>query len=80
MTNEYKEQLIKDILALKQACSEYHNKHSGGPGGAAICICGHACGGSAACNGLGMIRNLLRYHDPSSSDWEERRDIIAAYL
>lgn len=46
------------VSALKAACRA---SHSGGPGGACICICGASCGGSAACTGLSFIKDALRY-------------------
>ena len=42
--------------ALTQACRLQHPK---GPGGAAMCACGAACGGSEACSMLRDVRDLI---------------------
>jgi len=44
-----------NISALFIACSKQHR----GAGGAAICICGAGCGGSAACNGLSLLKSAI---------------------
>ncbi len=45
---------------LRAACNAVHAKQ-GGAGGAAICICGQGCGGSAPCSALATLRSNLRY-------------------
>ena len=49
---------FQDWQALLAACRVTHGK---GPGGAAMCVCGAPCGGSAACSMVAMLRNLIRY-------------------
>lgn len=68
------------MLALKTACLEFHRKHSRGPGGSAICVCGAGGGGSAACGGLGELKNFIRYAGPLSPEWEGRRKEILNWL
>jgi len=46
------------VSALKTAC---RGSHTAGPGGSRICICGASCGGSAACTGLSIIKDAIRY-------------------
>lgn len=53
-----REQLFDGWAALKEACRK---SHKGGPGGAAMCVCGANGGGSAACSMLGTLKNLIRY-------------------
>jgi hypothetical protein len=66
------------IRALFDAAGEYHQKHNKGPGGAAVCVCGAACGGSSACRGLAVLRDLFRYMDIDrpTSVWAERFKFI----
>jgi len=57
MTSEREQELTwQRMRALKDACRA---SHKDGPGGAAMCICGAECGGSAACGALMEIRSLL---------------------
>lgn len=49
------EQDLKDLDQLWTLCRKGHK----GPGGAAICICGAGCGGTAACRGLAVYRRIL---------------------
>jgi tRNA A37 threonylcarbamoyladenosine dehydratase len=51
-----REKLMQQISALKAACAE---SHTSSIGGAAMCICGRGNGGSAACNALRNLRQLL---------------------
>jgi methylthioribose-1-phosphate isomerase len=68
-----KESVIKGMAALKDACLDYHVKHSGsGIGGSHMCVCGHCNGGSAACSGLGLLRNLIRYMELESDEMRNR--------
>ena len=69
----------KNIAALFEACGEYHAKRSR-PGGAAICICGHGCGGSSACSGLSILRDLFRYADFKDPNWRERFEFVQRCL
>lgn len=43
------------VNALLAACRGQHR----GAGGAAICICGEGCGGSAACGGLSLLKMAI---------------------
>lgn len=47
-----------DWQALREACRNYHAKHTTGVGGAAICACGMGGGGSLACRPLKMLDEL----------------------
>jgi hypothetical protein len=64
------------ICELFVAANEYHAKHSKGAGGSAMCICGQSCGGSAACRGLSVIRDVFRYADFQSHEWRERFEFV----
>ncbi len=68
----------KEIKALYKAAGDYHAKQSKGPGGAAICICGAASGGSDACTALALIRDIFRYADFQSKDanWQAQFKLI----
>ena len=55
---DQRERDVAEFSALKAACAKSHKL---GPGGARVCICGAACGGSAACNALAMLRTFVRY-------------------
>ena len=68
------------IQALFAACGEFHAKHSRGPGGAAICICGAACGGSEACRGLALLRNFFRYAKWGDESWREQFELLSESL
>lgn len=48
-----KERWKRDFVALLDAC---HKSHGKGAGGAAMCICGAGCGGSAACSALNILK------------------------
>lgn len=49
---------LRGWSALRAACSA---QHTGGPGGAAVCVCGRGGGRSEACGTLGLLRDLIRY-------------------
>jgi hypothetical protein len=68
------------LRALFEAANEYHEKHSRGPGAAAMCVCGAGGGGSKACRGLGIIRDLFRYADFESTEWRERFEFVQRVL
>lgn len=68
------ELLIQGITDLKTLCRK---SHKGGPGGAAICICGAGGGGSSACGALRVIRDAIRYKGQMS---EETMRILDSYL
>ena len=77
MNNDEHERRLQEldaegVLALVEAAGEYHQKHSRGPGGAAMCICGAGGGGSKACRGLAVIRTFLRYAKWGDPEWQER--------
>lgn len=60
--------------ALRKVCGEQHAKEmKGRAGAAAVCVCGHGCGGCSACSGLGMLRDLIRYipTDGLPGEWRE---------
>lgn len=71
-----KELDTEGVRELFQAAGEYHQKHSKGPGAAAMCICGAGCGGSRACRGLGVLRDLFRYADFDDTKWIERFQFV----
>lgn len=48
--------LVNGIVALKAACAASHKSSIGGQ---AMCICGRVNGGSAACNAMRNLRQLL---------------------
>lgn len=64
------------LRALFVACGEYHAKHNKGAGGARMCICGAGCGGSPACRGLSVLRDLFRYADFNSQEWRNRFEFV----
>jgi hypothetical protein len=64
------------IEALFDAAGEYHKKHSKGAGGSAVCVCGAGCGGSKACRGLSILRDLFRYADFSDPNWKSRFEFV----
>lgn len=72
-----KELDIANLQALKKACGMTHES---GYGGAAICICGHACGGSPACSGLSILKEFIRYYKPDDPNWEQQREFLINYL
>ena len=57
------------VDALLAACQKQHR----GAGGAAICICGASCGGSAACAGLWLLRRAIE------GDQSLRNDIASLF-
>ena len=61
---------LKSVNALFSACQKEHR----GAGGAAICICGAACGGSYACSALGLIKIAL-----TTKSEEMREEIIRLF-
>lgn len=63
---------IESIRELFISASDYHKKNSKGSGGCSKCICGQGSGGSRACAGLSIIRNVFKYHDFKSEDWLKR--------
>jgi len=67
---------IAGVIALFEAAGDYHQKHSTGPGGSAICVCGAGCGGSKACRGLSVIRDLFQYADLDDPKWRERFEFV----
>ena len=75
MTPDMKESIIRNISALKDACRK---SHSGGPGGAAICVCGAGGGGSSACGALGLIESIFRYSKIIPCD-EKQSEIIELF-
>lgn len=68
------------IRELRVAAQEYHNRHSRGPGAAAMCICGNGTGGSKACRGLAVIRDLFRYANFDDPQWRERFEFVQRCL
>ena len=68
------------VRELFRAACEYHEKHSKGPGGAARCVCGAACGGSKACRGLSVIRQFLRYAKWGDARWKNRYELIQQWF
>lgn len=58
MTEDRRKQLFSMWYALRHACQR---QHKGGPGGAAVCVCGAAGGRSEACAMLSTLRDLIRY-------------------
>lgn len=57
MDEQRKRELMWDgWQSLTDACRKQHPNR---PGGAAICICGAGCGGSAACSMLRTIRDVI---------------------
>jgi hypothetical protein len=63
--------MAKRWAALKAACRK---QHKGGPGGAAMCVCGANGGGSDACGTLGIIKSLILYMptDLLPAEWQKR--------
>lgn len=68
------------LMALFDAAQEYHAKHSRGPGGAAICVCGMGGGGSKACRGLSILRDIFRYAKFDDPEWQKRFSKVQAYI
>lgn len=68
------------IRELFRACGDYHQKHSKGPGAAAVCVCGAGCGGSKACRGLSVVKEFLRYAKWGDPKWEKRYEQIASWF
>jgi len=64
------------IQALREAANDYHAKHSRGPGGAAVCVCGAGGGGSKACRGFAVIRDVFRYANFDCPEWRARFEEI----
>lgn len=61
---------LDDFLALREACNDYHVKHSKGAGGAAICVCGASSGGSKACRALSRFQTFFQYSKWGDPNWE----------
>lgn len=58
------EDAFRGWQALRAACFAVHDAEMKGRiGGAVICVCGHGCGGCAACSMLGMIKSFVVYCD-----------------
>jgi hypothetical protein len=76
VTDEHKRFVREDIAALKAACRA---SHTSGPGGVVQCICG-GMSGSAACNGLGVLQNFVRYYVPGEPAWEQIREELKQWL
>jgi len=68
------------FTALREACSDYHAKHSTGVGGARVCICGAGGGGSNACGDLSEIRNFFRYAEWGDPTWALAYEDLARRL
>ena len=59
LTGMDSEQVLKgfvDWQTLRKACN---NLHSPGVGGATVCVCGKACGGSEYCSALSQLRRFF---------------------
>ena len=71
-----RERIAADWQALREACNAQHRAEmKGRAGGAVVCLCGHGCGGSAACSMVGRLQNLVRYL-PTGSLPDEWRTIV----
>ncbi len=77
MTEEQRMSLIKGVMALKKACYKSHEK---GPGASRMCICGAGGGGSEACGGLGLIKNILVFGCAPLKGSEEEYNLLLAIL
>lgn len=60
MEDEVRESILRSAQGLVDACNLYHKEKSSGAGGQMFCTCGRGSGGSAACNGLGMVRGIAQ--------------------
>ncbi len=81
MSNERLRELDGEgVAALFDAAADYHKKHSKGAGGAAVCVCGAGCGGSKACRGLALVRDLFRYSDFDSHDHRKRFEYVQQFF
>lgn len=67
-----KERLFDGWAALRRACNA---SHSGGPGGAAMCVCGAGGGGSSACSMLRTIKELIKYMPTDGMDEPTRERV-----
>lgn len=57
-----RDRLFQDWQALRAACRAAHTAEMKGRMGAAVvCVCGHGCGGCAACGMLSLLRSFLIY-------------------
>lgn len=76
---EERERFFKGWMALREAC---RNSHKSGPGAAAICICGAACGGSAACSMLGGIKSLITYMPIENlpAEWRQKIELLRKFV
>lgn len=73
MTNAERDRLFKGWQALRAACNKQHPR---GPGGAMMCVCGAACGGSEACSMLATLRDIVRHHPLPADMPAGHRDLI----
>lgn len=71
---------VEGVRELFRAAEEYHQKHSKGPGGAAVCVCGSGGGGSKACRGLSVLRELFRYAEWGDPKWRERYEMLQQWF
>lgn len=80
MTDTRRRELLWDgWIALLAACRAQHpNK----PGGAAMCICGAGCGGSAACRMLRELRETITLMptDGMPEAWQTKVDELRSVL
>jgi hypothetical protein len=75
-----KELDAEGVRELFRACGEYHQKHSKGPGAAAMCVCGTGCGGSKACRGLSVVRGFLRDAEWGDPRWKVRYELMQQWF
>ena len=70
---EQHDRFLKNYTALQKACNK---SHKGGPGGAAVCVCGAGGGGSEACGALRVLRDIVRYVNVNELSDKNMRDWI----